>query len=104
LVDANLERIHTLSVSTTKLTESETTMTTTETTKTTKTAVKHCVIRIDTARYGWIVSRHLTVGSAQKHCIKLRETLNNRYANAIASLVYTTAECAGAVGERVRYA
>lgn len=61
------------------------------------------VIKIETATYGVIISRHFTPEAAKIACEKKCAVLVRRNRNVIAHLVYTTAVVDGRKGERVRY-
>lgn len=68
------------------------------------TTAKPAVIRIDTAHYGVILSTHRTAEAADKACERKCAALTRANRDAIANLVYTTAEVVGSKGDRVRYA
>lgn len=66
--------------------------------------MKHAVIRIDTTHYGVILSTHRTADAASAACERKCNALLRANRDAIAHLVYTTAQVDGKKGERVQYA
>lgn len=64
----------------------------------------HALIRLDTANYGYICSRHRTSEAAKKALARKESAVLRRHSNAITRLMYRTSEIedTARTGDRVR--
>lgn len=62
----------------------------------------HCLIRIDTEHYGYVVSRHRTERTADDALYRQADRIRRRNPSALISCMYVVRESDARIGTRIR--